>query len=54
METYCVVHRKNTRKLNPKISKTKNPRLTMLTKYAEYRFKFKTSLGKISMRNVLF
>ena len=54
MEIYCVARRKNSRKLNSKIFKTKNPRVSMLSKCAEYRFKFKTSLGKISLLNVLF
>ena len=35
METYCVVCRKNTENLNPKIFKTKNGRLIMQSKCAD-------------------
>ena len=39
METYCVKCRKNTKKLNSKIFKTKNGRLTMQSKCADYGIK---------------
>ena len=35
MLTYCVKCRKNTKKLNPKIFKTKNGRLIMQSEYTE-------------------
>ena len=39
METYCVRCRKKTENLNSKIFKTKNGRLIMQSKCAEYGFK---------------
>ena len=39
METYCLRCRKKTENLNSKISKTKNGRLIMQPKCAEYGFK---------------
>ena len=39
METYCVNCWKNTKNLNPKISKTKNTRLIMQSKCPDRGFK---------------
>ena len=39
METYCVKSRKNTKNLNSKTFKTKNGRLIMLSKCADYGIK---------------
>ena len=39
METYCVNCRKNTKNVNSKIFKTKNVRLSMQSKYADFGIK---------------
>ena len=39
MGTYCVKCRKNTKNLNSKIFKTKNGRLIMQSKFADYGIK---------------
>ena len=39
MGTYCVKYRKNTKNLNSKIFKTKNGRLIMQSKCADYGIK---------------